>query len=95
MTLTIHSNASFLVAPEVKSCIAGIFSLQQPLHTSPQNTPILVECKTLAAFYNAQHTIPTQYILNQIGYPQPTTPLIMDITTTKHFTKNNITHKKI
>ena len=91
MTLTIHSDASFLVAPEAKSCIAGFFSLQQPLHTSTQNAPILMECKTLkrvvtsavecetaAAFHNAQQAIPIQNILNQKGHPQPATPLIMD-----------------
>ena len=71
MTLVIHSDASFLVAPEAKSCIVGVFSLQQPLHTSTQNTLILVECETLkhvvtsaaeyettAVFYNSQQAIP-------------------------------------
>ena len=47
MTLMIHSNAAFLVAPEAKSYIAGFFFLQHPLHTVTQNAPILVECKIL------------------------------------------------
>ena len=47
MTLTIHSDAAFVVAPETKSQIAGFFYLHHPFHTTTQNVPILVECKTL------------------------------------------------
>ena len=106
MILTIHSGASFLVAPEAKRCIAGFFSLQQPHHTSTQNAPILVECKTLkhmiisavecknaAAFHNVQQAIPIQYILHQIGYPQPATSLLVDNTTTQRFINNMIIRK--
>ena len=84
--LTKFSDASFLVAPEAKSCITAFFTLQQPLDTSILNAFILVEyktlkhvvtsaaeCKTAAAFHNAQQAIPIQYILNQKGHPQPAT----------------------
>ena len=84
MILTLHSDAPFLVAPEAKSHIAGYFTLQQPLHTSTPNAPILLECETLkhdvtsaaecetaAAFHNVQQAIPIQYILNQIEHPLP------------------------
>ena len=52
------------------------------MHTTIQNEPILVGCKTLihvgtsaaecetaAVFHNAQQAIPIQYILTQIGHP--------------------------
>ena len=106
MTLIVHSDAAFLVAPEAKSCIAGFFFLQTPMHTTIQSAPILVECKTLkyvvtsaaecetvAVFHNAQQAIPIQYILTQIGHPHPATPLIMDNITTETFIKNSITQK--
>ena len=91
ITLNIHSDAAFLVAPEAKSRIAEFFFLQTPMHTTIQNAPILVEfkilkhvvtsaaeCETAAVFHNAQQAIPIQYILTQIGHPQPVTPLMMD-----------------
>ena len=34
MTLNVHSDAAFLVAPQAKSRIAGSFFLQTPLHTT-------------------------------------------------------------
>ena len=46
MTLNVHSDTAFLVAPEAKSRIAG-FSFYKPLYTTIQNAPILVECKIL------------------------------------------------
>ena len=49
--LSIDSDASFLVAPEAKSCIVGYFSLQLPLHTTSIHAPILFECKTLKTCY--------------------------------------------
>ena len=70
MTLTIHSDAAFLVAPQAKSRIAGFFYLHHLVHTTTKNAPILVECKTLkrvvtaaeyetaAVFHNAQQVIP-------------------------------------
>ena len=107
MTLNVHSDAAFLVAPEAKSRIAGFFFLQNPMHLTIQNAPLLVECKTLkhvvtsaaecetaAVFHNAQRAIPIQYILTRIGHPQPATPLIMDKTITENFIKNKIIQKR-
>ena len=100
MTLNVNSNVAFVVAPEAQSCIAGFFFLQTPLHTIVQNAQISIECKTLkhvvtsaaeretaAVFHNAQQAIPIQYILTQIDHPQPTTPSIMDNTTTENLIK--------
>ena len=106
MTFNISPDAAVLVAPEATSRIAGFFFLETPVHTTVQNAPILIECKTLkhvvtsaakcetaAVFHNAQQAIPIQHILTQIGHPQPVTPLIMDNTITENFIKNNITQK--
>ena len=108
MILSIDSDASFLVVPEVKSRIAGCSSLQPSLHTASVNASLLVECKALkhvvtsaaecetaVGFHKAQQAIPIQYILNQRGHPQPAIPLEMDDAATDCFIKNNIAQKKL
>ena len=101
--LRIHSDASFLVAPEVKICIARfshsnnhftlLLKILVEFKTLKHVVTSAAECEIAAVFYNAQQAIPIQYILNQIGHLQPATPLIMDNTTTECFIKNNITQK--
>ena len=108
MVLNIHLDASYLIAPYAKSRISGYFFLSSNNTNNPQhNAPIHVECKTLrhvvtssaeretaAAFHNAQTPIHIRYILNQLGYSQPPTPIVLDNSNTDNFIKNNITQKR-
>ena len=76
MILHIYFDASYLVAPYVKSRIAGFFQFTSNSSTQSHNLPILIgcktlrhvvtfsaECKTAAAFHNAQRAIPIHYML--------------------------------
>ena len=66
----------------------------------------MVECKTLkhvvlsaakaetaGVFHNSQKAIPMRYILEQLGYQQPPTPLKTDNSTALGFARN-IIHQK-
>ena len=46
MILNTDSDASYRIAPEAKSRIAGYFYLNNKTSSSPNNAPILVECLT-------------------------------------------------
>jgi hypothetical protein len=108
MVLTIDSDAAYLVAPSAKSRVAGYFQLNSKRRSNPHtNAAILIECKTLrhvvassaeaetaGVFHNAQRAIPIKYMLNQLGHPQPPTPIKMDNETATNFIHNNITQKK-
>ena len=52
------------------------------------------EFETAGVFHNAQTAIRIQYILNEIGHPQPATPLAMDNNKIEKFMKNKITQNK-
>ena len=110
MILKVDSDAAYLVLPKARSRIAGYFLLEnRPLqlkNTRP-NGPILIECKTLrrvvtsaaeaetsGVFHNAQTSILIRHILQEMGHPQPPTPLKTDNTTTHSYTYNNIQQKK-
>ncbi len=110
MILKVDSDAAYLVLPKARSRIAGYFRLEnkgkQFRNTRP-NGPILIECKTVrrvvtsaaeadtsGIFHNAQTSIPIRQILQQLGHPQPPTPLKTDNTTTHSYTYNNIQNKK-
>ena len=108
MTLHIHSDAAYLVAPKVRSRITWYFSLVSPSSSSPIPAgPILIECKTLrnvvassaevkvaGILHNAQVAIPICHILQLLGHPQPPTPIKTDHNTTVlSFSEKNITPK--
>ena len=108
MILNIDSDAAYLVAPGAKSRVAGYFQLNSKMRSNPKvNAAILVECKTLrhvvtssaeaeiaGVFHNAQRAIPIRYMLNQLGHPQPPTPIKIDNETATNFIHNNITQKR-
>ena len=107
MTLSINSDAAYLVQPQARSRIAGYFNLPPVQQLQTPNGPLLVECKTLrhvvassaeaeiaGVFHNAQMAIPIRYMLECLGRPQPATPIQTDNTTVNSFVKNNITQKR-
>ena len=87
--LTIDSDAAYLVKPGAKSIVARYFQLNSGhCSNSNINAAILIECKTLRhvvassaepetvrVFHNAQHAIPIQCMLIQLGHPHPPTPI--------------------
>ena len=110
MVLSIDSNAAYLVLPNTRSRIAGYFQLNdhpQQVEHPDINRAILVECKTIryvvssaaeaetvGIFHNAQVVIPIRYILQQLGHPQPPTPIKTDNSIATGFIHNNIHQKK-
>ena len=49
------------------------------------------EDETASVFYNSQRAVPTTFVITQLGYPQPSTPLKTDNETTNNFIHDNIT----
>ena len=104
MVIHIDSDATYLIAPEARSRIAGYFYLNSTNNKNPiHNGALLVECRTLRhvvassaeaetadIFHNAQIAIPIHYVFHQLGHHQPPTPFKTDNATALHLIKNNI-----
>ena len=110
MVLHVDSDAAYLVAPKVKSRVAGYFHLSghPNIRKHPKlNRAIQVECKTLChvvssaeevkvagIFHNAGMALPIRYILQCLGHPQPPTPIKTNNFTAAGFVYNNIHQKR-
>ena len=108
MVLTIDSDAAYLVEPQARSRIAGYFQLNKNMRSNEHiNGAILIECKTLrhvvassaeaetaGIFHNAQTAVPIRHMLNELGHPQPPTPIKTDNLTANNFIHNNINQKR-
>jgi hypothetical protein len=106
MILNVHSNASYLSAPNVQSCAGGYFFLSStPRDGSPIQIygAVHVTCtilKLVAAsaaeaelgtlFLNAQEAKVIWLVLEELGHPQPPTPIDFDNTTTVAIINNTI-----
>ncbi len=106
MIMHVDSDAAYLVLPNAKSRIAGYYYFSDKDGTYI-NAPFHIVCKTLknvvssaaeaetgGLFINGQEIIPLRYILEQIGHPQPPTPLKTDNSTSNGFVHKNIKIKK-
>ena len=104
LILHVDSNAAYLVAPQVKSRMAGHLSFPQH-HNNKQelNHAILIECKYLRhvvasaaeaeagrLFHNTQTTIPLRLFLHHLRHPQPLTPTKTYNTIAFNFVHDNI-----
>ena len=110
MILHIDSDAAYLVAPKARSRIAGYFYMSSHPNVTKRprlNGAILVECKVLrhvvsssaeaetaGIFHNTTTAVPIRHILQNIGHPQPPTPVKTDNTTATAFVYNNIHQKR-
>ena len=108
--MSVDSDATYLVIPQVKSRIADYFQLNDDPKRVPHLQPngaILVECKalrhvvssaaeseTVGLFHNAQMAISIQCTLEKLGQIQPPTPLKTDNSTAFGFVYNNIHQKR-
>lgn len=109
MILSIESDCSYLSEPEARSRWAGYHFLAktntESTHTKP-NAPIHVPCQILkeivssaakgelaAVFHNARDACPIRTCLEELGHPQPATPIITDNTTAIGIAKDTVKQK--
>ena len=95
MTLIVHSDASYLLEPEARSRAAGFFFLgNKEGSTQILNGPVLVlsniirhvmssaaEAELGALFENAKEATNIRVTLQELGHPQPPTPIVTDNST--------------
>jgi hypothetical protein len=110
MILKIHSDASYLSEPKARSQHVGHFYLGDIATTKPEvgNGPLLVtstimcnimssaaEAECGALFNNTkQEGVPLRITLEEMGHPQPPTPVQVDNSTTNGFANNQIRQRK-
>ena len=110
MILNVHSDASYLSVPNARSRAAGIFflgSLPQPDKPILLNGIIHVLCTILhfvaasaaeaelgALFLNAKEAKIMRLTLEELGHPQPPTPIHIDNSTTVGIVNNTIKRQK-
>jgi hypothetical protein len=110
MILHVHSDGSYLSAPKARSRAGGHFFLSDaqldPAKCKP-NGPIHITAKILrnvmasaaeaeigASYVNGQEAIPIRNTLEELGHPQPPTPMQVDNTTAVGFANNTIKQKR-
>jgi hypothetical protein len=110
MILNVHSDASYLSAPRARSRAAGYFFLgSMPIDGQPifLNGAIQVICTILkfvaasaaeaelgALFLNAKEAKIIRLTLQELGHPQPPTPIHIDNSTTVGIVNNTIKRQK-
>ena len=91
ITLALHSDASYLTEPNSKNRAAGHFYLTKNNGKDLDNGAILtlskiikhvmssaLEAEVAALFYNCKAAQPLRIALEEMGHPQPKTPVITD-----------------
>ena len=110
MILNVHSDASYLSAPKARSRAGGYFFLGSiPRDAEPIiiNDAIHITCTILklvaasagkaelgALFLNAQEAKFIRLVLEELGHPQPPTPIHVDNTTTVGIVNNTIKRQR-
>lgn len=110
MILNVHSDASYLSAPKAKGRAAGYFflgSMPKDGHPIPMNGSIHVLCTLLklvassaaeaelgALFLNAKEAKIMRLTLEELGHPQPATPIHIDNSTTVGIVNNTVKRQK-
>ena len=91
MILALHSDASYLSEPGAKSRAGGHFYLKDKTDKDVNNGAVLTlskiikhvmtsasEAEIAALFLNCKAAIPLRIALEEMGHPQPKTPVITD-----------------
>ena len=107
MILHIHSDASYLSEKKARSRAAGHFYLASNGTRSANNGPIHTLCSIMrnvmasavepeigSVFHSAQDAIPLRNALEDLGHPQPPTPIQTDNSTAAGFLNDNIKQKR-
>jgi hypothetical protein len=107
MILTLHSDASHLSEPDSKSIAAGHFYLSKHKDEIFNNGAVMTlskiikhvlssasEAETAAIFLNCKATLPLRVSLEEMGHPQPKTPVTTDNTTAVGLIQKTMIPKK-
>ena len=106
MVLAVHSDASYLSEPKARSRVGGHFFMSANHDEPPNNGAVLNVSKVLKAvmssaaeaelgglFYNAKIAVPMRKTLEELGHPQPATPVQTDNSTAYGVINNKIQPK--
>eukprot|EP00804_Cyclotella_cryptica_P020749 CCRYP_016588-RA/>CCRYP_016588-RA protein AED:0.03 eAED:0.02 QI:0/0/0/1/1/1/3/0/1217 len=107
MILAVHSEASYLSETKARSRAGGHFFLSEDDPFPRNNGAILTltqiikpvmssaaEAELGALYINARETIPQRHLLNELGHPQPPTPIQIDNSTALGVVTNIIQPKR-
>eukprot|EP00957_Ditylum_brightwellii_P137827 10507969-Ditylum_brightwellii.AAC.1 len=107
MILTVHSDASYLSKSKARSRAAGHFYLAKKNNEDYNNSTVLTlstiiqhvmasasEAALVALFYNAREAVPLCITLEEMGHPQPPTPLITNNNTAHGLTTGTMMPKR-
>jgi hypothetical protein len=108
MVLAIHSNASYLSEPKARSCAGGHMFMAGRDDIPTNNGAVLnilqiiwavmssaVEAELGALFINAKTAISMCHMLEELGHPQPPTPIQTDSKTAQNLLTNKIMLKAL
>ena len=106
MKLSVHSDASYLTEPKARSRSGGHFYMTTNEDNLPNNGAVLTVAQIIknvmtsaadaeigALYINTWHDIPTRNTLQDMGHPQPPTPMQTENTTALGFVTNNLQPK--
>ena len=107
MVLAIHSNASYLSESKARSRAGGHFYLSDNPKFPPNNGAVLnlstiidavmssaAETKLGALYINAREAVPMRVLFEEMGHPQPKTPIKMDNSTAMRVVTNKAQPKQ-
>jgi hypothetical protein len=106
MILAVHSDASYLNEKNSRSRVGGHHFLSSNTDIPANNGAVLnvsavikavlssaAEAKIGGLFINAKHAVPQRHLLEEMGHPQPPTPIQTDNTTAHGIANNKIQPK--
>ena len=107
MVLAAHSDASYLIEPKARSRAGGHFFMSNNTTFPPNNGAVLniaqiiknvmtsaAEAEMGALYINAREAVHMRITLEEMGHPQPPTPMQTDNTTALGVITNNIRKKQ-
>ena len=103
MVLAVHSGASYLSEPKARSHAGGHFYMSNDTPNLPNSGAVLnlaqiikavissaAESELGALYINSREAVPQRILLQEMGHPQPKTPMQTDNTTALGVVHNNI-----
>ena len=107
MVLACHSDASYLIEPKARSRAGGHFFMSKDTPFPPNNGSVLTiaqiikavmtsaaEAELGALYINAKEAVRMRITVEEMGHPQPKTPMQTDNTTALGVITNNIRKKQ-
>ena len=107
MILAVHSDASYLSEAKARSRAGGHFFMSSDTELPPNNGAVLTiaqiikavmssaaEAEIGALFVNARQAVPARQTLEEMGHPQPRTPMQTDNSAAHQLVTNNVQPKR-